>query len=47
LLVLAVEASGDLVVKCEGIPGKPPARLERDGDALEGAAAVGPRRQVQ
>lgn len=46
LLALAVQAGGDLVVECEGIPGEPPARPERGCDPLEGAAA-GPRRQVQ
>jgi hypothetical protein len=41
--VLAVQASGDLVVECEGVPGEPPARPEEGGGALEGTAAVGHR----
>ena len=47
LLVLAVEGGGDPVVEGERVPGEPPGRGERGGDALEGAAAVGPGRQVQ
>ena len=47
VLVLAVQARRDPVVEGEGVPGEPPARPERGGDALEGAAAVGPGRQVQ
>jgi hypothetical protein len=45
--VLTVEARGDLVVEGEGVPGEPATRPERGGDAFEGAAAVGPGRQVQ
>src|SRR4051794_21189689 len=47
LLMLSIEARGDVVVKGKSIPGKPPIRAERGGDALERAAAVGPGRQVQ
>jgi hypothetical protein len=47
VLVLAVEARGDPVVEGKGVPGEPPFLPERGGDALEGAAAVGPGRQVQ
>jgi len=47
LLVLAVQARGDVVVEGEGVPGEPSPGLERGGDPFEGAAAVGPGRQVQ
>jgi hypothetical protein len=43
LLVLAVQARGDPVVEGKGVPGEPPVRQERGGDALEGAAAAWPR----
>jgi len=35
------------VVEGKGVPGEPPGRTERSGDALKGAAAVGPGWQVQ
>jgi len=47
LLALAIEVRGDVVVEGQGVPGEPPLRPERDGDALEGAPPVGPGRQVQ
>jgi ubiquinone/menaquinone biosynthesis C-methylase UbiE len=47
LLVLAVEARRDPVVERKGVPGEPSSRPERRGDALEGAAAVGPGRQME
>jgi hypothetical protein len=45
--VLAGEARGDAVVEGERVPGEPSVRLERRGDALEGAPAVGPGRQME
>ena len=47
VLVQPVEARRDVVVEGKRVPGEPPARPERRGDALERAAAVGPGRQVQ
>jgi len=46
LLVLAVQPRGDVVVEGKGVPGEPSSRLERCGDPLKGAAAVGPGRQA-
>ena len=44
---MPVEARGDPVIEDEGVPRKPSARLERRGHAVEGAAPIGPRRQVK
>jgi hypothetical protein len=40
-LVLAIEARRDLVVESKGVPCEPPAGLQRGGNPLEGAAAIG------
>ena len=47
LLPFAVDARGDVRVEDEGVPGEAPAGPERSMDALEHAAPVGPRRQVE
>jgi hypothetical protein len=43
-MVPAVEARRDPVVESKGVPGEAPSRPERAGDALEGAAPIGPGR---
>jgi hypothetical protein len=35
------------VVESKGVPGKPPARLQRRRDSVEGPTSIGPRREVQ
>jgi hypothetical protein len=47
VLVLAIQAGGDLVIEGKGVPGKPATWPQRGGGPLERAAPVGPGRQVQ
>ncbi len=47
VLVLPIEACRDPVIEGEGVPSEPSTWSQRRRDALEGATAVGPGRQVQ
>jgi len=47
LPVCAIKPHCDSVIEGEGVPGEPPAGLQRRGDPFEGTSAVGPSGQVQ
>src|SRR6201999_4327116 len=43
----AVDRKCDVMVEGEGVPGEAAVRTKRCGDALEAAATIGPRGQMQ